>query len=59
MASLDDNFQGVIDSVVGGDLLIDSQSSSDAANEDSNNYSKTGIHGLNKNNDKVLIKKEA
>ncbi len=38
---------------------MDSQLKSDAVNEDGNDNSTPGIHGLNKNNDKLLIKMEA
>ena len=39
--------------------MIDSQLSSDFVNEDSNDNSTHGIHGLNKNNDKLLIEVSA
>ncbi len=38
---------------------MDSQSSSDAVNEVSKDNSTPGIHGLNKNSDKLLIEEEA
>jgi hypothetical protein len=53
------NWKGGIDSVMGGGLLIDSQSSSGAVNEDGNNNSTPGIRGLNKNNSKILIEEKA
>ena len=42
-----------------GGLLIDSQLSSDALNEDDHDNSTPCIYGLNKNNDKLLIEVEA
>jgi len=54
------NCKDCIDSAIrGGFLLIDSQLSSDFVNEDSNDNSTPGIHGLNKNNDKLLIEVSA
>ncbi len=58
MPSLDNNCSS-IDSAIGVGLLINSQLSLDAGNEDSNdNNSTSGIGRLN-NNDKILIEKEA
>ncbi len=53
------NCKGCIDSTIKGGLLMDSQLSSDAVNEDGNDNSTPGIHGLNKTNDKLLIEVEA
>ncbi len=50
--SPNDNCKGGIDSEIGGGLLIDSGSSSDAANEDGNDNSTPGICRLDKNNNK-------
>jgi hypothetical protein len=53
MSSPDNSCQSGINWVIGGGILIDSQSSSDAVNEDGNDNSTIGIHGLNKNDDKI------
>ena len=50
-----DNCNGGIDYAIRGGLLIDSQSSSDAVNEDGNENSTPGIHELHKNNDKRIL----
>jgi hypothetical protein len=52
------NSKGGIDSVISGSWLIDSQSSSDAGNEDCNNNSTPGIHEPT-NDDKILIEEKA
>jgi hypothetical protein len=54
-----DNCKSCIDSGIRDLMLIDSQSSSDFANEDGNDNNALGICGLNKNNNKLLIKVEA
>jgi hypothetical protein len=59
LPSPDDNCKGGIDSVIGGGLLIDSQSSADAVNEDCTYNSTSGIRRLNKNDIKILIEEEA
>jgi hypothetical protein len=53
------NCKGCIVSRIRGGLLVDSQSSSDTVNEDSNDNSSLSICGLNKNNKKLLIEVEA
>ncbi len=53
------NCKGCIVSGIRGGMLIDSQSSSDAVNEDGIDNSTPSIWGLNKNNKKLLIKVEA
>jgi hypothetical protein len=51
--------KGGIDSAIGGGLLVNSQSSSEPVDEDNNdNDSTSGIHGLN-NDDKMLIEEES
>ncbi len=54
----DDNSEGGMDSVISESLLIDSQSSPDAGNEDGNNNSTPGIHGPT-NDNKILIEEKA
>jgi hypothetical protein len=54
----DNNSKGGIDSVISGSWLIDSQSSSDAGDEDGNSNSTPGIHGPT-NNSKILIEEKA
>jgi hypothetical protein len=51
--------KGGTDSAIGGGLRIDSRLSSDAANEDDNGNSTSGIGGLNENDEKLLIEVEA
>jgi len=55
----DNNCNDGIDSAIGGGLLIDSQSSSDAVNEYCTNNIISGICGLNKNNNEILSEEEA
>ena len=57
--SPDNNCNDGIDSAIGGCLLIDSQSCSDAVNEDCTNNITSGICRLNKNNNKILSEEEA
>ncbi len=52
------NCKGCIDSTIREGLLMDIQLSSNAVNEDGNDNSTSGICGLNKNNDKLLIEVE-
>ena len=50
---------GGTDSAIEEGLRIDSRSSPDAANEDDNGNSTSGIGGLNENDEKLLIEVEA